>query len=299
MPQMIDTATKVTRFIPQLQQLGVRYIWKYFNRLGPRQSKCWDRVEAAAATAARMKCMVTYEDYGATLGSFSTATGYASAKFSREFGHSELNLPPTTAVYFAVDLDPTPAQIHQYIIPYFEGAHNAFTEQRDLPPLVPAVYGCGNVIQALLATGLIRHHWLAGAMGWGGSRAFLASGKWQIRQGPKMEYNILPGLNVDEGSINPAISPDTIGSFTVDAATPTPLPDPAPTPSTDFPTLKKGSRGGEVAQLQQLLGVPADRVFGPVTEAAVKSFQEVHELTVDGIVGPLTWAALFEQRQGV
>jgi peptidoglycan hydrolase-like protein with peptidoglycan-binding domain len=35
-----------------------------------------------------------------------------------------------------------------------------------------------------------------------------------------------------------------------------------------------------------------DGAFGPLTEAAVKEFQQGAGLTVDGIVGPLTWAAL-------
>lgn len=38
-----------------------------------------------------------------------------------------------------------------------------------------------------------------------------------------------------------------------------------------------------------------DGVFGPNTEQAVKSFQKCVRLTVDGIVGPKTWAALDEQ----
>jgi peptidoglycan hydrolase-like protein with peptidoglycan-binding domain len=35
-----------------------------------------------------------------------------------------------------------------------------------------------------------------------------------------------------------------------------------------------------------------DGVFGPKTTAAVKSFQQGEGLAPDGIVGPLTWAAL-------
>ena len=35
-----------------------------------------------------------------------------------------------------------------------------------------------------------------------------------------------------------------------------------------------------------------DEVFGPLTEAAVKIFQKVQGLVVDGIVGPVTWSKL-------
>jgi hypothetical protein len=44
----------------------------------------------------------------------------------------------------------------------------------------------------------------------------------------------------------------------------------------------------DVRALQQALGVPADGVFGPQTQRAVKRYQRRHGLTVDGVVGPQT-----------
>lgn len=57
-------------------------------------------------------------------------------------------------------------------------------------------------------------------------------------------------------------------------------------------TLRKGSKGNDVAELQRKLNLIADGIFGPVTEEAVRDFQKSHSLTADGIAGPKTLAAL-------
>ena len=64
-----------------------------------------------------------------------------------------------------------------------------------------------------------------------------------------------------------------------------------------YPTVRRGNSGPYVTILQQALqaagiSIETDGKFGKNTEKAVKTFQEQHGLTADGICGKNTWAAL-------
>ena len=69
-------------------------------------------------------------------------------------------------------------------------------------------------------------------------------------------------------------------------------------PNPGEPTIAEGATGDVVRRLQRAirrtpnLGLVVDGIFGPLTLAAVKEFQQGAGLVVDGIVGPLTWNAL-------
>ena len=58
------------------------------------------------------------------------------------------------------------------------------------------------------------------------------------------------------------------------------------------PTLKVGSTGTQVMNVQTVVGAVADGSFGPMTKAKVATWQSAHGLTVDGVVGPMTAAAM-------
>ena len=62
-------------------------------------------------------------------------------------------------------------------------------------------------------------------------------------------------------------------------------------------TIRRGSKGEDVRRLQELLGITADSIFGPLTKAAVVAYQSANGLKADGIVGPLTWGKLLGEVQ--
>jgi putative chitinase len=76
------------------------------------------------------------------------------------------------------------------------------------------------------------------------------------------------------------------------------------TPEPDYPAIRRGSRGAAVLQAQNLLTAHGydtrgiDGVFGDHTHRAARHFQQAEGLTVDGIIGPLTWAALIPDSEG-
>lgn len=97
------------------------------------------------------------------------------------------------------------------------------------------------------------------------------------------------------------LAPDVVrnGRVVVDApGEPNPLGVPQ---GSTHPTIRQGSRGPAVEELQQRLNnAPANEVptllevdgrFGPLTRRAVREFQAAHPpLAQDGVVGPATWA---------
>lgn len=70
-----------------------------------------------------------------------------------------------------------------------------------------------------------------------------------------------------------------------------------PPPTTTWSTVKKGASGFRVTAIQHLLkargqSLTVDGVFGDVTVAKVKAFQNSRSLVADGVVGAKTWAVL-------
>lgn len=67
-----------------------------------------------------------------------------------------------------------------------------------------------------------------------------------------------------------------------------------------WPVVQNGSQGHPIRTLQLLLrahghNLTVDGMFGPATEAAVKAFQTSKGMTADGIMSAQTWSTLIIQ----
>lgn len=71
----------------------------------------------------------------------------------------------------------------------------------------------------------------------------------------------------------------------------------------ELTVLKKGAEGEQVKTLQRILHAmgyglgsknPIDGDFGAKTDTAVRTYQKLHNLTVDGVVGQKTWNKLLK-----
>jgi len=78
-----------------------------------------------------------------------------------------------------------------------------------------------------------------------------------------------------------------------------PPPTVPPPPVPPAQVIRRGDKGAAVTEAQRLLNrhgaspkLSEDGSFGPLTEAAVRAFQTRKKITVDGVVGPVTWRNL-------
>lgn len=90
-----------------------------------------------------------------------------------------------------------------------------------------------------------------------------------------------------------------LGDGSPDGSAPVVTGDPAPAPSGGltfaYPgtPLKVGSKGDAVKLVQARVGAKADGDYGPKTAHQVGEWQFANNLARDGVVGPVTWKAMF------
>jgi hypothetical protein len=86
--------------------------------------------------------------------------------------------------------------------------------------------------------------------------------------------------------------PEPQTNYPLPGASPAPVP-PAIVFAYPGQPLRLGSRGEAVKHVQRVIGATQDGDYGLATERRVKAWQKQRGMFVDGVVGPVTWKAMF------
>jgi hypothetical protein len=169
----LDADTVLTPYAPKIHAAAIEFACRYLKNLTVAEVK--------ALAAENVAIVAIFETTAAR------ALGGAAAGTEDGLRAWELMAPlgaPAGAVcYFAVDADVDDADIPS-VIDYFVAAQEA-AGGAEVGGVTVGAYGSGLVLSALRTQAGVTFLWLAGAMGWSGSRAFTG---WSLWQGPTLAH---------------------------------------------------------------------------------------------------------------
>lgn len=254
-----------------LAAAGYDFAMRYLSR---DRSKNLDPAELADLRAHGLRVGLVWETTANR-----AASGYAAGADDARTALAQADALGLTGhlIYAAVDYDVQEAGLPA-VRDYFRGWNTV------LPAWRTGVYGGIRVVYDIVGQGLAVHGWQTTA--WSGGRW---SDHTDIRQtGGTATIN---GVTVDR---NTCEDPDAA----VGVGRPAPAPAPAPSaPAWPGQYLRNPTYNSDTArrwqQQMQTRGwsISVDGDYGPKSEAACREFQRRKGLTVDGVVGPVTWAA--------
>jgi hypothetical protein len=180
--------------LQQMWDANYRVVIHYY---ASKTGKALTKSSALASSAMGFWLGVVWETRG-DLPSMNAAQGQADAQAAVAQAQA-LAQPPGSAIYFAVDFDPTQDQVDNDICAYFAAAAQVVRASW----YKIGAYACGAALVALHAKGICDYDWLPGAGGWNGSRGYVspydASGLPAILQGQEVTQ---AGLSIDLDTVN-------------------------------------------------------------------------------------------------
>jgi hypothetical protein len=196
----LDTTVELTRHAEALRTQGYDFAMRYYSN---NASKNLSLGEARALSQAGMKIGVVWETSGTHAAYFTCAQGLADGAQAWRMARESIGQPFGSAIYFAVDYDPTGADIDGGISNYFTGVHAALYVANDgAPSYQVGVYGSGLCCGALVERGMAGLSWLSQSTGFAGSRQYAEQQRYDILQ-------TLPARIVGADGIVLSIDPDT------------------------------------------------------------------------------------------
>ena len=189
-----------------------RTIIRYYSEFTQQPEKRLTAAEAVVLGKAGLRLGVVYQDGGNQAGAFTQSKGFRAGRYAHEYAQATIRQPPDSAIYFSVDFDASRDELKSSIVPFFKGVAEGFVQSGgSTPDYQVGVYGSGLVCSTLLNAGLATRAWVSQSMGFTGTKDFLKTKRWHLKQNLP---STVCSLDVDTDDVNPANS--DIGDFAPD-----------------------------------------------------------------------------------
>ena len=162
----MDACLDCAPFARGIAAAGMKFVGRYYSRFA---AKALTRAEALALTQANLQLAAVYQDANDDIRYFSAALGQQCA--ARALAQAAaVGQPAGSAIYFAADFDPTPAQLSGPMMDHFRAVARAFAAAPT--GYLVGIYGSGLACRTMREAGLAAFTWLSGSTGYRESESF-------------------------------------------------------------------------------------------------------------------------------
>lgn len=160
-----------------LATAGKSFVFRYHSRTTQQPEKRLTPAEAARLARAGLRIATVYQDRAREPADFGAQRGELDGESALVFA-GQVGQPAASAIYFAVDVDFSEAQLRSVVLPYFRAVKAAF--DRSSAGYRIGVYGSGLTCRLLKQElPFVVFTWLAEATGWRESRLYR---DWDVKQ---------------------------------------------------------------------------------------------------------------------
>jgi hypothetical protein len=176
----LDTTMELTRHARALARQGYDFALRYYSH---NAAKNLSLGEARALAEAGLRIGVVWETAGTRASFFNRSQGLADGAAAFLMAREVIGQPYGSAIYFAVDYDPTQADIDGAISNYFTGVRAAlYVAAEGQPSYRVGVYGSGLCCGTLVERGMASLSWLSQSTGYAGSRQYAEQQRYDLIQ---------------------------------------------------------------------------------------------------------------------
>jgi peptidoglycan hydrolase-like protein with peptidoglycan-binding domain len=185
----MDANINCLPFAGQLSASGIQFVARYYS---DNPHKTLTTSEAAELSRQGIDIVTVFEDSNNSSDLFSTASGHSHASKAIQIAAS-IGQPAGAAIYFAVDFDPSPADVQGPVSDYLRAINDVMGAAQT--QYVVGVYGSGLTCRVIRDAGLARFTWLTCSTGF---REYLPFRRQADIVQLAPERGLFSGLTIDD-----------------------------------------------------------------------------------------------------